>query len=74
MDEEKRLFYVAMTRAKENLFLTHAAKRQVFGKRCDRKISSFVYEIEEKLRRHEKAQMKNRKPEKKSGQIQLELF
>ncbi|VAX16385.1 ATP-dependent DNA helicase UvrD/PcrA [hydrothermal vent metagenome] len=31
MEEERRLLYVAMTRAKEKLFLTHALTRRVFG-------------------------------------------
>ena len=29
--EERRLFYVGMTRAKEHLYLTHAKRRQLFG-------------------------------------------
>ncbi|TET73533.1 MAG: hypothetical protein E3J56_03915, partial [Candidatus Aminicenantes bacterium] len=36
IDEERRLFYVAMTRAKERLYLTHARKRRIFGKTVSR--------------------------------------
>ncbi|MBF0414041.1 MAG: UvrD-helicase domain-containing protein, partial [Desulfamplus sp.] len=32
IDEERRLFYVAMTRAEDMLYLCHAKKRQIFGK------------------------------------------
>lgn len=42
LEEERRLFYVGMTRAKDRLFLT-AAKYYNEGKR-ERKISAFVYE------------------------------
>lgn len=42
LQEERRLFYVGMTRAKDNLFLT-AANFYGEGKR-ERKISNFVYE------------------------------
>ncbi|RPJ80658.1 MAG: ATP-dependent helicase, partial [Deltaproteobacteria bacterium] len=74
VDEEKRLFYVAMTRAKEHLFLTHATKRQVFGKNTARKLSPFVYEIENQLRSHEKSELKKNKTENHPKQVQLELF
>ncbi|MFH2065812.1 MAG: UvrD-helicase domain-containing protein [Pseudomonadota bacterium] len=74
IDEEKRLFYVAMTRAKEHLFLTHAVKRKIFGKSIERKPSPFVYEIEDRLRYHENTEPKKSKTGKHSNQIQLELF
>jgi DNA helicase-2/ATP-dependent DNA helicase PcrA len=45
--EERRLFYVALTRAKRHLFLTRANVRQIFGKRCSRRISPFIGEIED---------------------------
>jgi superfamily I DNA/RNA helicase len=47
LDEERRLFFVAMTRAKERLFLTWAKKRRRFGKHIDRQISPFVLDISE---------------------------
>jgi DNA helicase-2/ATP-dependent DNA helicase PcrA len=31
IEEERRLFYVAITRAKKKLFLTHAEMRTIFG-------------------------------------------
>lgn len=74
IDEEKRLLYVAMTRAKEHLFITHATKRQVFGKSMVRNLSPFVYEIENQLRSHEKSVTKKTKNENHPKQVQLELF
>jgi DNA helicase II / ATP-dependent DNA helicase PcrA len=41
LEEERRLFYVAMTRAREELVLTHAAD---YGGRTRRKLSRFVAE------------------------------
>ena len=67
--EERRLFFVAMTRAKQQLFLTWARRRSRFGKELDRKISPFISDMEEdvlirqepvygKKRRHIQTQMK----------------
>ncbi|OPY76861.1 MAG: ATP-dependent DNA helicase PcrA [Syntrophorhabdus sp. PtaU1.Bin153] len=48
-EEERRLLYVAMTRAKEELFLIHARKRSIFGKRGHRFPSPFLKEIGEEF-------------------------
>lgn len=48
LEEERRLFYVAITRAKKKLYLTHALMRRVFGTTDIRAISSFVDEIDKK--------------------------
>lgn len=45
MEEERRLCYVGMTRAKERLFLTSARKRRVFGQDRFNSISRFVHEV-----------------------------
>lgn len=47
-EEERRLFYVAMTRAKERLFLSYARSRSRFGKRALTAPSSFLDDIPEK--------------------------
>jgi superfamily I DNA/RNA helicase len=53
LNEERRLFYVAMTRAKKRLFLTYAKKRIIHGQSVTRELSPFVKDIEKKLRQHE---------------------
>lgn len=46
MEEERRLFYVAITRAKEQCFLTHADNRYRFGKSEFCTPSSFLSDID----------------------------
>ena len=46
IDEERRLFYVGMTRAIERLYLCRAGKRNIFGKNEKRSASPFVEEID----------------------------
>jgi ATP-dependent DNA helicase UvrD/PcrA len=72
IEEEKRLFYVAMTRAKDILCLTHAKKRVIFGKSCVRERSPFLGEIEEALIHDQKSNFK--KAGKKTTAEQLKLF
>jgi DNA helicase-2/ATP-dependent DNA helicase PcrA len=45
LEEERRLFYVAMTRAGERLFITHALRRELFGKESVQEPSRFIAEI-----------------------------
>jgi DNA helicase-2/ATP-dependent DNA helicase PcrA len=45
MEEERRLCYVAMTRAKRRLFFIHAKQRMLFGKTSRNKLSRFVEEV-----------------------------
>jgi DNA helicase-2/ATP-dependent DNA helicase PcrA len=49
LEEERRLFYVAMTRAKENLFLLHADKRMAFGRTAENSQSPFIADIEKRF-------------------------
>ncbi|HAH05105.1 MAG TPA: ATP-dependent DNA helicase PcrA [Elusimicrobia bacterium] len=44
IEEERRLCYVGMTRAKERLVLTHAATRRLFGRAYSNLPSRFVFE------------------------------
>ncbi len=46
VEEERRLFYVAMTRAKKNLSISFAASRFRNGKRDSNSPSRFLYEID----------------------------
>ena len=45
MEEERRLCYVGITRAKQKLFLTHAKQRLYFGSRSSSTPSRFLSEI-----------------------------
>ena len=45
LEEERRLCYVGITRAKENLFLTCARQRTIFGSTSCNSVSRFVKEI-----------------------------
>ncbi|MCF0137588.1 MAG: UvrD-helicase domain-containing protein [Oscillospiraceae bacterium] len=47
MEEERRLCYVGMTRAKRRLHITCAKQRMLFGKTTSNRISRFVDEIPE---------------------------
>ena len=47
-EEERRLFYVAVTRAGKKLFLTHAETRNIFGKTEINSPSEFIDDIPEK--------------------------
>ncbi|MBC2711338.1 MAG: UvrD-helicase domain-containing protein [Desulfosarcina sp.] len=71
VEEERRLFYVAMTRAKRHLFLTKAGTRQVNGQIRPRRWSPFVKDIEDRYKRF--SGQSGKKPEK-PAQEQLSLF
>jgi DNA helicase-2/ATP-dependent DNA helicase PcrA len=49
MEEERRLAYVGITRAKEELFLTFAARRTIFGNTQITQVSRFVREVPKEL-------------------------
>lgn len=49
MEEERRLAYVAITRAKRELIVTHSQYRMLFGKTNNNKLSEFIREIPEEL-------------------------
>ncbi len=51
-EEERRLFYVAVTRAKKKLHLSNAIIRTIFGARQVRTISNFIKDINENLLEH----------------------
>jgi DNA helicase-2/ATP-dependent DNA helicase PcrA len=48
-EEERRLFYVALTRAKERVYLTHAQSRMIFGSRNISMPSQFLFDIPHEL-------------------------
>ena len=49
LEEERRLCYVGITRAKENLFLTCSKQRTVFGSTSYNPVSRFLEEIPQEL-------------------------
>jgi len=57
-EEERRLFYVAITRAKQRLFLTYASVRTIFGSRNMTVPSDFLNDIPEELMEAEEAREK----------------
>jgi superfamily I DNA/RNA helicase len=54
-EEERRLLYVAMTRARQRLFLSWARRRRLFGKPEEREMSPFVRDIESRWLENESA-------------------
>ena len=49
LEEERRLAYVGITRAKRRLFLSHARSRTLYNTRNNNEISRFVAEIPQRL-------------------------
>jgi superfamily I DNA/RNA helicase len=69
-EEEKRLLYVGMTRAKKLLYLTHAKSRTLRGRKFNLPKSSFIESIQQELIQ----QIKNKarkKPDEKDNQLSL---
>ncbi|MCE5235911.1 MAG: UvrD-helicase domain-containing protein [Clostridiaceae bacterium] len=58
MEEERRLCYVGITRAREKLYLLHAKQRQLFGDYSLNRRSRFIEEIPEALLQQEKRDLK----------------
>ncbi len=50
IEEERRLAYVAITRARKKLYLTCASQRQIFGQTSANPVSRFIHEIPSELR------------------------
>lgn len=45
LEEERRLCYVGITRAKERLFLTYSKRRLIYGQRSSNTLSRFILDI-----------------------------
>ena len=52
LEEERRLFYVALTRAKQRAFLSHTISRYRWGKLIDSEPSRFIEEIDSNYVNH----------------------
>jgi DNA helicase-2/ATP-dependent DNA helicase PcrA len=73
MEEERRLFHVAMTRARDRLCLCHAQSRFLYGARTDCAPSPFLADIPANLIEYASVE---RRPKKKKPEPppQMELF
>jgi DNA helicase II / ATP-dependent DNA helicase PcrA len=49
LEEERRLCYVGMTRAKHRLYLTYSKKRLFFGQTTNNIVSRFIFDLPEKI-------------------------
>jgi len=72
-EEERRLFYVGMTRAQQRLILLHAKRRLLYGQRLENPPSRFLNDIATTLK--ELQALAGRKSKKEaSAELQLSLF
>ena len=76
LEEERRLFYVGITRAKQRLFLLHANSRFLFGERKSNRPSRFLNDIEQALKENRQAELKDKQKSKtkKGDESQMKLF
>lgn len=68
LEEERRLFYVAMTRARRQLFLTRSRSRSLFGIKRQPKPSPFLEEISSQLKTQARL---GRRPAPRARQLEL---
>jgi DNA helicase-2/ATP-dependent DNA helicase PcrA len=62
-EEERRLCYVGMTRARSRLYLTYARERRIFGGRREPAIASrFIAELPEELTEQERSEPREGQP------------
>jgi uncharacterized protein (TIGR00375 family) len=71
--EERRLFYVGMTRAKSRLYLVRAKLRMLFGKTFETAPSPYLADIKEELKTYDKSK-RFKKTETKPKSEQVSLF
>lgn len=62
MEEERRLAYVAITRAKRRLYVTHTSYRMLYGKSSVNRLSTFMREIPEEYCEKHGERKKSDKP------------
>ena len=60
IEEERRLFYVGITRAEKHLYISHATSRFQFGRTVDSGPSSFIEEIDSSVVQRERISPYNR--------------
>ena len=67
-EEERRLFYVAMTRAKTRLFLTYAHVRKIYGIDSSAEPSSFLADIDPSVMEYAAPTLEGRSPDSNVGE------
>jgi len=74
LEEERRLFYVGLTRAKERVFLTHARRRRRFNEWVSMHPSRFLEELPSELIEWEREEQPERpaRPSLRSGTLRGE--
>jgi superfamily I DNA/RNA helicase len=72
-EEERRLLYVGMSRAKEFLYLTNTQHRYLYGKEQSCRPSPFLADIEEELKNYDEYSSSGKKRKKPDAE-QLSLF
>ncbi|MGQ1948164.1 UvrD-helicase domain-containing protein [Geofilum sp. OHC36d9] len=71
-EEERRLFYVALTRARDELYITNSASRMIYGSEQKQKPSRFINEIgQDLLTKAAKDPAKPSRVNKDEGQMSL---
>lgn len=63
IEEERRLAYVGITRAKEKLYLTFAKRRLFFGQRVTNSISRFIFELPQEVLDNNKRKLEEAPPD-----------
>lgn len=71
MEEERRLFYVGITRAQRRLYLCHAQKRLWRGRVQERMPSPYLSDMEEQLLERRKAQLPSHRARQSDSQLEL---
>ncbi len=71
IEEERRLFYVGMTRARRRLVLTHAGRRFLHGQAMENRLSDFVSDIEAALQEVQQAEPRKARGRAKDRQLRL---
>ncbi|MCL4859117.1 MAG: UvrD-helicase domain-containing protein [Caldilineaceae bacterium] len=74
VEEERRLFYVGMTRARRRLILTHARVRFLFGQQMQNPPSRFLHNIEETLKEVRELTQRKAAQKEQPPMQQLALF
>ena len=66
VEEERRLFYVGMTRARERLYLVRSKKRMLFGEVRSSRPSPFLTDIEDQLKQYDRPHRPDKRRRKKA--------